>query len=60
MSDNTPPATAPDNPQPADSAGFVLPPDPHAGKGGSYVINPETGARELIERTAEKGADHGH
>jgi hypothetical protein len=27
--------------------------DENEGCGGSYVINPETGARDLVERTAE-------
>lgn len=31
----------------------VQEPDPHEGMGGSYVVNPETGARELVERTEE-------
>jgi hypothetical protein len=26
--------------------------DEHAGKGGSYLLNPKTGKRKLIERTA--------
>lgn len=59
MSKNTPPA-APATPQPAAQAGFLSPDCPHAGQGGSYLINPETGARELIERTEEKGQHHGN
>lgn len=39
--------------EPAQEAGFLLPADPHAGLGGSYLINPETGERELVERTEE-------
>jgi len=39
--------------EPAREAGFLLPADPHAGLGGSYLINPETGERELVERTEE-------
>lgn len=62
MSKIPPPAPLPDTPQPATSAGFVLPPDPHAGMGGSYLVNPETGARELIERTGhvteQESRDH--
>lgn len=57
MSKNTPPA-APAQPQPAAEAGFLSPDDPHAGQGGSYIINPDTGVRELIERTTEKGEHH--
>lgn len=29
--------------------------DEFHGQGGSFVINPETGLRELVERTAENG-----
>lgn len=29
--------------------------DEHAGQGGSYVIDPETGRRRLVERTMERG-----
>jgi hypothetical protein len=32
-------------------------PDEHAGKGGSYVRNPETGVRTLMERTKDRGED---
>lgn len=28
-------------------------PDENAGHGGSYVLDPKTGKRELVERTAE-------
>lgn len=45
--------------QPAPEAGFLSPACPYAGHGGSYVINPETNVRELVERTEEKGANHG-
>ena len=31
--------------------------DPNEGLGGSYVINPETGRRELVERTQEPGTE---
>lgn len=44
-----PPASAPSD-QPAPEAGFSLPTDPHAGQGGSYLVNPDTGARDLRER----------
>ncbi len=44
--------------QPALEAGFLSPVCPYAGQGGSYVENPETGARELVERTEEKGEQH--
>lgn len=30
--------------------------DEHEGKGGSYIRDPETGARKLVERTAERPA----
>jgi hypothetical protein len=58
------PASQPESQQPALEAGFVLPPDdPHAGLGGSYLINPKTGVRELIERTGhhteQESLDHG-
>lgn len=46
--------------QPAPEAGFLLPVCPYAGQGGSYVINPQSGERELVERTAEKGENHGN
>lgn len=29
--------------------------DPHAGQGGSYMLDPATGQRVLVERTAEAG-----
>ena len=32
-------------------------PDPHEGHGGSYVLDPKTGARELRERTDLPGDD---
>lgn len=31
-------------------------PDPHAGHGGSYILDPETGERRLVERTDYAGA----
>ena len=46
--------------QPAPEAGFLSPECPYAGQGGSYVINPKTNVRELVERTEEKGANHGN
>lgn len=46
--------------QPAPEAGFLSPACPYAGQGGSYVINPQSGERELVERTAEKGENHGN
>lgn len=42
--------TAPDAaPVQADAA----PPDRYAGQGGSYVMDPETGVRTLVERTED-------
>lgn len=32
--------------------------DPYAGQGGSYIVDPKTGARTLVERT-EHAADAG-
>lgn len=29
--------------------------DPHAGQGGSYTLDPATGLRTLVARTAETG-----
>lgn len=34
---------------------FVPPQDEHAGKGGSYVMDPATGKRTLQERTQDRG-----
>lgn len=28
-------------------------PDPYAGHGGSYILDPKTGERRLVERTQE-------
>lgn len=42
----TPPAAAPDS---------ALPADQFAGQGGSYVLDPTTGQRTLVERTMERG-----
>lgn len=39
--------------QPAETAGEAL--DEYAGQGGSYVIDPDTGRRVLVERTQERG-----
>lgn len=58
MSKTQVPEVIPEASQPAPEAGFLSPVDPHAGRGGSYLINPDTGARDLIERTAEKGQHH--
>lgn len=58
MSKTQVPEVIPEASQPALEADFLLPADPHAGQGGSYLINPDTGARDLIERTAEKGQHH--
>lgn len=33
---------------------FVPPQDEHAGKGGSYVLDPATGKRTLQERTQDR------
>lgn len=52
------PGVTPEASQPAVVAGFLSPVDPHAGRGGSYLFNPDTGTRDLIERTAEKGQHH--
>lgn len=59
MSITPAPDVTPEANQPAPEAGFSLPADPHAGQGGSYLVNPDTGTRDLIERTAEKGQNHG-
>lgn len=39
------------NAPPAEQA----PGDEYAGQGGSYVVDPETGRRVLVERTMERG-----
>lgn len=44
------PEVIPEASQPAPEAGFLSPADPHVGQGGSYLINPATGTRELRER----------
>lgn len=53
MSKTHVPDVTPEASQPAPEAGFLLPADPHAGQGGSYLINPETGTRELRERNGQ-------
>lgn len=58
MSKTQAPDVSPEASQPAREAVFLLPADPYAGQGGSYLVNPDTGARDLIERTAEKGQHH--
>lgn len=37
----------------ASSAAEAAPPDRYAGQGGSYVMDPETGVRTLVERTED-------
>lgn len=53
MSKTPAPDVNPEASQPATEAGFSLPADPHAGQGGSYLVNPDTGARELRERNGQ-------
>lgn len=53
MSKTPAPDVAPEASQPAHEAGFSLPADPHAGQGGSYLVNPGTGTRELRERNGQ-------
>lgn len=53
MSKTPVPDVTPEASQPAPEAGFLLPADPHAGQGGSYLVNPDTGARELRERNGQ-------
>lgn len=45
------PPAAPENVTPA-----LAPADSYAGHGGSYVVDPATGARRLVERTQDRGA----
>ncbi|MDD3675805.1 hypothetical protein [Thauera propionica] len=35
--------------------GATAPADAYAGQGGSYVLDPATGKRTLVERTFERG-----
>lgn len=47
------PDVTPEASQPAPEAGFLSPVDPYAGQGGGYLVNPDTGTRELRERNGQ-------